>query len=143
MPFRAVGYISEVKRPWDREELDLLVQRAAAFNLESGVTGVLLFDGVSFLQYLEGPEGGLTRVYKRVLSSPFHSEIIELGRGTVGSRLMPYWSMRWLLADPGQLRAIAYADWTGFVRSHSASSCYSTAMDRLHSYLSPYVIEPE
>lgn len=143
MPFRAVGYMSQAVQPWNREHLDALVQRAASFNLEAEVTGVLLFDGISFLQYLEGPEEGLKRAYERVLSSPFHSEIIELGRGTVGSRLLPYWSMHWLLADPSQLRSVARADWTGFVRSTEASRRRSTAMDRLHLYLHPYIARPE
>ncbi len=143
MPFRAVGYMSQARQPWNREELDSLVQRAAAFNLEAGVTGVLLFDGVSFLQYIEGPEEGVDVAYRRILSSAFHSEIVELGRGTVGSRLLPYWSMHWLLADPSQLRSVACADWTGFVRSTPPSPRRSTAMDRLHVYLHPYLARPQ
>ncbi|AWH51167.1 hypothetical protein C1925_19355 [Stenotrophomonas sp. SAU14A_NAIMI4_5] len=143
MPFRAVGYMSQVRQPWNREELDALVQRAAAFNLEAGVTGVLLFDGVSFLQYIEGPEEGVERAYRRILASAFHSEIVELGRGTVGGRLLPYWSMHWLLADPSQLRSVACADWTGFVRSTHPSPRRSTAMDRLHVYLHPYLARPQ
>lgn len=143
MPFRAVGYMSQAQQPWDREAFDALVQRAAAFNLAARVTGVLLFDGVSFLQYLEGPEEGLNLAYRRILSSAFHSEIVELGRGTVGSRLLPYWSMHWLLADPSQLRSVARADWTGFVRSADPCSRRSTAMDRLNVYLHPYIARPE
>lgn len=142
MPLRAVGYMSQARQPWNREDLDALVQRAAAFNLEVGVTGVLLFDGVSFLQYIEGPEEGVRLAYKRILSSAFHSEIVELGRGIVGSRLLPYWSMHWLLADPSQLLSVARADWTGFVRSTHSSPRRSTAMDRLQLYLHPYVARP-
>ncbi|HEL3174461.1 TPA: BLUF domain-containing protein [Stenotrophomonas maltophilia] len=143
MPFRAVGYMSQAKQPWDREELDSLVQRAAAFNLRAEVTGVLLFDGVSFLQYLEGPEDGVGKAYGRILSSNFHSEIVELGRGTVGQRLLPHWSMHWFLADPSQLRSVALADWTGFVRSARPSTRRSTAMDRLHLYLHPYMADAQ
>lgn len=142
VPFRAVGYMSQARQPWNRDELDSLVQRAAAFNLEADVTGVLLFDGVSFLQYIEGPEDGVARAYRRILSSEFHSEIVELGRGTVGSRLLPYWSMHWLLADPSQLLSVARADWTGFVRSTNPSPRRSTAMDRLQIYLHPYIARP-
>lgn len=143
MPFRAVGYMSQARQPWNREDLDALVQRAAAFNVEAGVTGVLLFDGVSFLQYIEGPAEGVDLAYRRILSSAFHSEIVELGRGTVGCRLLPYWSMHWLLADPSQLRSVARADWTGFVRSTRPSPRRSTAMDRLHVYLHPYLARPQ
>ncbi|KAA8994918.1 BLUF domain-containing protein [Stenotrophomonas cyclobalanopsidis] len=143
MPFRAIGYMSQARQPWNREDLDALVQRAATFNLQAGVTGVLLFDGVSFLQYIEGPGDGVDLAYRRILSSAFHSEIVELGRGTVGSRLLPYWSMHWLLADPSQLRSVARADWTGFVRSTRPSSRRSTAMDRLHVYLHPYLARPQ
>ncbi|MBD8698189.1 BLUF domain-containing protein, partial [Stenotrophomonas sp. CFBP 13718] len=67
MPIHAVVYASHVAAELPAERLDALVQDAARFNVIAGVTGLLLFDGERFLQYLEGPDDGLRAAYGRVL----------------------------------------------------------------------------
>lgn len=64
------------------------------------MTGVLFFDGIRYLQYLEGLDDGLEIAYGRIGASTLHSDVMELARWHIGRRLMPYWSMRWLLPDP-------------------------------------------
>lgn len=139
MPLRAVGYISQATLPWDRTAFESMVEKAAAFNVQAGVTGVLFFDGLRYLQHLEGPEDGLSVAYQRIRASEEHTEVMELARGTVGRRLLPYWSMRWLLADPSHLKAMVKADWTGFIRSEARTAEPVTAMEHLHRYVAPYV----
>ncbi|MFB3130618.1 MAG: BLUF domain-containing protein, partial [Lysobacteraceae bacterium] len=60
MPIRAVAYVSEAGPAVAGDpfglgsgKLDDLVDDAARFNRSAGVTGVLLFDGSRFLQYME------------------------------------------------------------------------------------------
>lgn len=137
MPIRAIAYISQAAQPWQREAIDAMIEDAAAFNVRAGVTGVLLFDGVQFLQYIEGPATGIDEAYGRILASTKHSEVVELGRGPIGHRLLPYWAMQWLLADPAQLRTAARANWTGFVSSPGPVPV--TAMDHLQLYLGSFV----
>lgn len=139
MPLRAIAYTSHVVLPWDRASLDALVVKAAAFNSQAEVTGVLLFDGQRFLQYLEGPEEGLGAAYHRVRISSFHSDLVVLSQGQVGRRLVPNWSMHWLLADPTQVRTVVHGDWTGFLRSERRQGTPRTAMEYLLSYLSPHI----
>lgn len=139
MPIRAVAYVSEAVQPWSREGIDAMVERAASFNVQAGVTGVLFFDGVRFLQYFEGPEDGTSAVYHRIQGSSYHHGLIELSRGPVGRRVLPYWSMRWLLADPLHLRTMIQADWTGFVRLGLQAGKPTTAMGHLHHYVEPYI----
>lgn len=66
MPIRAVAYVSEAPDT-DLRKVDQIVADAAAFNLQAGVTGVLLFDGTRFLQYIEGPEDGLGVALQRCM----------------------------------------------------------------------------
>jgi hypothetical protein len=44
-------------------------------NMKTGVTGVLLFDGVHFMQALEGERGEVEHVYERIAQDLRHEEI--------------------------------------------------------------------
>jgi len=129
MPIHAVVYASHVAAELPADRLDALVQDAARFNVIAGVTGLLLFDGERFLQYLEGPDDGLRAAYGRVLIASSHFDIVQLARGLVGSRLAPYWSMTMVGTPRRDLGTIAVADWNSFVRR--GSSVRPTAMDHL------------
>jgi len=138
MPIRAVVYASEAGPQvadsgsgLPSAKLEELVNDAARFNKDAGVTGVLLFDGTRFLQYLEGPEDGLAVAYSRVLGSQSHSGIVELQRGRVGQRRLPFWPMRWLPVERQELSSVAHANWTRFNMRGDAEAMNATAMDRL------------
>ncbi|HHA2496698.1 TPA: BLUF domain-containing protein [Stenotrophomonas maltophilia] len=121
-------------------KLEELVDDAARFNRDAGVTGVLLFDGARFLQYLEGPEDGLTVAYSRVLGSQSHGGVVELQRGRVGQRRLPFWPMRWLPVEPVELKRLAQADWTRFNQRGDAEDANPAAMDLLASLVEPYAV---
>lgn len=147
MPIRAVVYASEAgpaiagdKLGLGGGKLDAVVDDACRFNRGAGVTGVLLFDGERFLQYLEGPEDGLLVAYSRVLGASSHSALVELQRGRAGQRRLPFWPMRWLPVEPDQLRALAHADWTGLKQRGDAEAVNATAMDLLTALVEPYAV---
>ncbi|WP_414490079.1 BLUF domain-containing protein [Stenotrophomonas maltophilia] len=116
MPLRAVAYASEATSGLSMDHVDDLASAAARFNFEAGVTGVLLYDGLRFLQYIEGPEDSINVVYSRILSARSHCELIELGRGRVSGRFFPYWSMRLLWVDASEIRSVARSNWDGLSR---------------------------
>lgn len=147
MPIRAVTYVSEAAPAVAGDplglgsvKLDELMDDAARFNRNAGVTGVLLFDGARFLQYMEGPEDGLSVAYSRVRSATSHTGLIELQRGRVGNRRLPFWPMRWLPTPPAALRRLACADWLGFVQHSDGQAEAETAMDVLVRLVEPYAI---
>ncbi|MGY6085099.1 BLUF domain-containing protein [Stenotrophomonas sp. SM006] len=147
MPIRAVVYVSGAgegiagdKRGLSNGKLDQIVDDAARFNRNAGVTGVLLFDGERFLQYMEGPEDGLAVAYSRVLGATSHNGIVELQRGRVGQRRLPFWPMKWLPVEPEELKRAAHADWTRFNQRGDAQAAYATAMDLLVALVEPYAI---
>ncbi|HEL7888753.1 TPA: BLUF domain-containing protein [Stenotrophomonas maltophilia] len=147
MPIRAVVYMSSAgeeiagdKLGLSNGKLDQIVDDAARFNRNAGVTGVLLFDGERFLQYLEGPEDGLSVAYSRVLGASSHNGIVELQRGRVGQRRLPFWPMRWLPVERQELRRLAQADWTKFNQRGDAEDANRTAMDLLAGLVEPYAV---
>jgi len=115
MPIRAIAYVSEAAGGLGIDAMDDKVREGATFNISAGVTGVLLFDGARFLQYLEGPEDGLAVAYSRILNATSHSHLVELGRARTGHRNFPYWSMRLLPVEPHELQAALDDDWSSFV----------------------------
>lgn len=144
MPIRAVVYVSSAGAEIAGDKLGLsngklhqIVYDAARFNRNAGVSGVLLFDGERFLQYLEGPEDGLSVAYSRVLGASRHNEIVELQRGRVGQRRLPFWPMKWLPVEPEELRRLAHADWTRFNQRGDAEDPNPTAMDLLAGLVEP------
>lgn len=115
MPLRAIAYTSELSPDRSIEDVDALTREAADHNQSAGITGVLLFDGSRFLQYLEGPDDALDTAYARICAATSHHSMMELGRSRIGRRHFPYWTMRLLPAEPQALRAAIRNDWTGFV----------------------------
>lgn len=117
------------------ERIGALAHEAERFNLEADVTGVLLFDGSRFMQYIEGPEDGLWKVYSRILEATSHCEMMELGQGQISGRRFPYWSMRLVPATEADLRFVCRGDWTGLSRSRSEDA--RTGTDRLARMVAP------
>lgn len=139
MPIRAIAYASEAVSDLPEDRLVALVEDAARFNRDAGLTGILLFDGGRFLQYVEGPEDALNIAYGRILAASSHREIVELARGRVGRRMFPYWSMRLLPAGSRELSQAAYADWRGFVRRAGYEGSPWAAMDHLTAIVIPHL----
>ncbi|TFZ44645.1 BLUF domain-containing protein [Stenotrophomonas maltophilia] len=139
MANRAIAYASEALPALDPLRLTAMVEDAARFNRDAGLTGVLLFDGQRFLQYIEGPEDALGVAYARILAANSHREIVELARGRVGRRMFPYWSMRLLRAESRELSQAACADWRGFVSRAGRDGSPRAAMDYLSAVVQPHL----
>lgn len=57
MPIRAIAYSSSAIEDLATDRLANLISDAAAFNLQGGVTGVLLYDGGEFPPIPGSPRG--------------------------------------------------------------------------------------
>lgn len=111
MPIIAIAYTSEIAPGLTRSKMEALVLDAARFNGSAGVTGVLLFDGSRFLQYIEGPQDGLEVALSRIVQARSHRQFLELSRGRIEQRAFPYWGMREITVDAACLSGIAGSDW--------------------------------
>ncbi len=111
----AVAYVSRARDSLVTEDLKRILHRAVAFNRIAGVTGVLLFDGQRFFQYLEGPVDGVNAAVGRIEQSRSHSDIRFLTNQRVGKRLIPYWSMQTFPQDQLKLDALVQADWNSVI----------------------------
>ena len=89
----AIVYVSTAARPVPLDELMRLLDGARRRNAEEGVTGVLLYSDTSFMQYLEGPAAGLSRVYDIIKRHPLHYGLIDLVREPIAEREFADWAM--------------------------------------------------
>jgi len=133
-------YISDADQGLSLEALDVLVRKASAFNVLAGVTGVLLYDGVRFLQFIEGPEDGMHAVYGRIASSIRHTRIMELGRAEVDGRHFPYWGMRLLPAKAEQLKAAMLHDWSSFALGATTGGAEQPGLEHLRQIVAPHIV---
>jgi len=141
MALRVIAYCSEARGRIGWDKVDDLARESAAFNMQAGVTGLLLFDGVRFLQYLEGPEDGLAVAYSRVQAANSHANIVELGRGRTSRRLFPYWTMRALPAAESEVRKVACSDWTCFVSRVGNEDDLFSGVAHLAQLAKPHVLQ--
>lgn len=114
MSLHAIVYVSDARDLLRPADLDRLLADATAFNRVAGVTGVLMFDGRRFLQFLEGPEDGIASVYPRVANARSHSGLHLLCEGTIARRAFPRWTMGTRQIDAEVLSQIIDSPWSGF-----------------------------
>ncbi|CAA6606406.1 Diguanylate cyclase/phosphodiesterase with PAS/PAC sensor(S) [Rhodospirillaceae bacterium LM-1] len=73
--------------------LNAIVTKARAFNQLNGISGHLIhFDG-AFVQYIEGEETGIRRLYAMIRDDPRHRDVTLVTEGTLVRRLFAGWTM--------------------------------------------------
>lgn len=89
----AIVYVSRAVRAIALTELMRVLDGARRRNAEEGITGVLLYSDKSFMQYMEGPAAGLSRVYGIIKHHPLHYGLIDLIREPIREREFADWAM--------------------------------------------------
>lgn len=109
----SIVYVSSAVRLLSLEEISRILMRARERNEKSGVTGILLYIGGNFMQYLEGPGDSLDVIYAIIEQDPHHTGLIQISREAIDSRQFDHWSMAFQTREfegyvgaPGESRAI-------------------------------------
>jgi EAL domain-containing protein (putative c-di-GMP-specific phosphodiesterase class I) len=82
------------------DELESLCQTSIANNAAHEITGVLLFDGLNFLQVLEGRFTPLTQLMSIIEQDSRHQKIVTLIKEPIAKREFANWSMTLIKKDP-------------------------------------------
>ncbi|HEX4855887.1 MAG TPA: BLUF domain-containing protein, partial [Limnobacter sp.] len=86
-------YTSVQKPDFTRQDFAKLCAECSSNNSSMGLTGLLLCNGVEFLQCLEGPRESVSKVYKRILLDARHTDIRLLLSQKTQDRLFDNWAM--------------------------------------------------
>jgi len=127
---RALAYMSCASTKLSAVKLSEILRSSERFNRIAGVTGVMLFDGLRFFQYLEGPLDGLNGVMGRVRNATSHEALEILLSQDIGQRLIPYWSMQIFTENQIDLQALKTANWGPLLATPSLGE-KNDGMDRL------------
>lgn len=92
-------YISTARHGLDEAATAALLATSQRNNRRAGLTGLLLYDGVRFLQALEGEAEPLLATFARIKADPRHRACVELGRTEIDARGFGEWDMAWRRVD--------------------------------------------
>lgn len=99
MSVHQLVYISAAEAPLSDAELADILKKARTNNARVGVSGVLVYDAGSFFQVLEGPEGTVAAVFRKIEADPRHHRVVVLARQAVSRPCFAEWTMGF--ASPG------------------------------------------
>jgi hypothetical protein len=116
---RQITYISTA-RLRDGETLAMIERYAVQRNSREDLSGLLLYDGVRFLQVIEGPESAVAAAFERISADPRHIALVVLRDRTVDYRSFGGWAM--LCRAPDQIDGGLAKLVTAFVRTADPST---------------------
>lgn len=94
------AYCSRAADGVDDCEVGRIVESAQRSNLGRDITGVLVFGGGVFFQWIEGPAAQLQNLIANLHSDPRHYDIVTLGQSEEErERLYPNWGMEMVEAE--------------------------------------------
>jgi hypothetical protein len=87
-------YCSRAAPEIDQQEVDRIIASSQRNNPRKGITGLLVFGGGVFFQWLEGPRESVTGLIQRLHADSRHNTIIPLDQSEeVRERMFPDWAM--------------------------------------------------
>lgn len=98
-------YCSLASEGVDDHAVARIVEQAHAANPGLDITGMLVFGGGVFFQWIEGPRDHVLRLMDRIRADPRHRQVVTLSESEeVRERLFPDWHME--LVTSGEIRDV-------------------------------------
>jgi hypothetical protein len=93
-------YCSRASPGIDDRAVDAIIRSARRRNPEQGITGLLVFGGGIFFQWLEGPRENVLHLMSLLEADPRHESVVLLSESEeVRERLFPDWDMERVTPD--------------------------------------------
>lgn len=86
-------YVSRATQDMTPENLTGLLAKIRPNNQKNAITGMLLFDGRSFMQVIEGNSRDIQHLFARIQLDPRHANIVHILEKPIVKRQFPDWSM--------------------------------------------------
>ena len=131
---RSIIYVSTAVSLFTERQLETLLIEARQLNLDSDVTGVLLYSDGNFMQYLEGPPDSLQITYDRILASRRHTNIVELLDRHIETRSFAEWQMGFAQPTRSELLALTTARWRSMSAGPHVPASVSPGLALLRSF---------
>lgn len=86
-------YESTANSVFEQSQVQDMLEHARDFNSRNKITGCLLYYHGAFLQYLEGDQSTVLKLFERIKEDDRHSQVILLSSSHIYSREFDTWSM--------------------------------------------------
>lgn len=107
-------YVSTAAPDLPKKELDAILDTARTRNARDNVTGLLVFDGISFMQLLEGDEAVIDGIFREIARDPRHSNVVRIYQEVGVLRQFKGWAMGYEMThDPRMLKGDSWFPLTG------------------------------
>lgn len=90
---KSIIYISTKTKNFSEEELGQLVESASTFNAANDITGCLIYNGMNFIQLIEGEADAIHRCMERISADERHTGIVIVRDLDIEKRECPDWNM--------------------------------------------------
>lgn len=107
IPLHQLLYVSMLSSDTPLTVIGDIARKSRVTNETCGVTGVLVFDGLRFCEYLEGDESGVLSLMARMRGDPRHTEICVLHEGSCAERLFNRFSIGYTMSDDEGLDSLS------------------------------------
>lgn len=96
MGLYSIAYVSKAVRSLYEDELVDLLTKARERNMRENITGLLLYSNMRFVQYIEGPELGVKKLFAEILVDSRHVDVSLLLDEAIAERDFGSWTMGYL-----------------------------------------------
>ena len=103
-PLSQYFYVSQLACGSNAASVAAILAQAREGNARHGITGLLVFDGQNFVQYLEGPSAAVQSLAARIAADPRHAGMSVLHRGPLPRRRCARYELGY--ADPTEEGAL-------------------------------------
>jgi hypothetical protein len=104
MALYEIIYTSLASHDLSPEELAHLLDKARAFNVSQGITGMMIYHRREFMQLLEGEQAVVQALYDRIANDPRHQQLRKIWDGPIRERGFSDWGMAFVAPDTLDLR---------------------------------------
>jgi hypothetical protein len=101
-PLMCLLYVSELSMRAPADAVASIARESRNRNFRDGITGLLAFDGWSFLQLVEGPALAIAHLEARLRADKRHRRMTVLALDPVNQRRFPDWRMAYVVLDAGR-----------------------------------------
>lgn len=96
---KSILYVSVADPELVSDDIHRLVGNAQQRNLADNISGIMLYNGMNFLQLIEGDEATIDDCFARIVTDPRHSGVVTIRNENCTVREFPLWAMRYSLVD--------------------------------------------
>lgn len=86
-------YVSARKPSCTEEEIQKILAACKRNNSDKDITGVLLYSGTHFVQYLEGDYRKIVSLYDSIKTDNRHKNVVMICSSPIQERSFPSWQM--------------------------------------------------